>query len=194
MAATSFPSRRGVALGALGLLAACAMPPVPVAQLPEATGGAVLLDPGRQAIFHTSSALGTSAPLAGRPAEAAQAISELEFLAVELRFNQRWTEMSPLVALNFERARPEWRGALGIDMAAPPQAVIDAMTRVRLALGGQDEAAAAAALAPPLFVPGGGATLARLGALPPLPASARAARMAETELWRVQRRGGRDWP
>ncbi|WP_137125314.1 hypothetical protein [Roseomonas sp. HF4] len=189
--------RRGAALAALGLFAGCAnLPPVPTATLPDRTGGGAILDPARQAIFHTASAFASSTPLAGRPAEAAQAISEAEFLAVELRHNSRWTEMSPIVATAFEQARPEWRGALGIAADAPAQAVIDAMTRVRLAYGGQDLSAAAAALAPPLVTPGGQATLARLGALPPLPRTARAASLAEREIWRIQRQGSGDrrWP
>lgn len=189
-------ARRSFALAALGLLAACNMPPPPVATLPDATGGRAILDPTRQAIFHTASAFASRTPMAGRPAEAAQAISEAEFLAVELRHNSRWTEMQPLATVAFEQARPEWRAALGIAADAPPQAVIDAMTRVRLAYAGQDTAAAAAALAPPLVTPGGRAALDRLAALPPLPRTARAASMAEQELWRIQRQGNRDrrWP
>jgi len=194
----SFFGRRAACLASLGLLIGCAaMPPPPEARLPEASGAAVLLDPARQAIFHTASVFASPARLAGRPAEAAQAISEAEFLAVELRHNSRWTELSPLVSMGFEQARPEWRAALGIAPDAPPQAVIDALTRVRLAYARQDEAAAAAALAPPLFTPGGQAALARLSALPPLPRTARAASMAEQELWRIQRRGEperRLWP
>lgn len=189
-------ARRSFALAALGLLGACNMPPPPVATLPEASGGRAILDPARQAIFHTASAFASRTPMAGRPAEAAQAISEAEFLAVELRHNSRWTEMQPLVALAFEQARPEWRAALGIAADAPPQAVIDAMTQVRLAYAGQNPAAAAAALAPPLVTPGGAAALDRLATLPPLPRTARAASMAEQELWRIQRQGNRDrrWP
>jgi hypothetical protein len=189
-------ARRPFALAALGLLGACNMPPPPVATLPEATGGRALLDPARQAIFHTASVFASRTPMAGRPAEAAQAIAEAEFLAVELRHNSRWTEMQPLAQVAFEQARPEWRAALGIAADAPPQAVIDAMTRVRLAYAGQDPAAAAAALAPPLVTPGGAAALARLAALPPLPRTARAASMAEQELWRMQRQGNRErlWP
>ena len=197
MIRASISGRRAACLAALGLLAGCAgMPPPQEARLPEAQGAAAILDPTRQAIFHASSAFASRTPMAGRPAEAAQAISEAEFLAVELRTHSRWTEMSPLVTIGFEQARPEWRAALGIDPNAPPQAVIDALTRVRLAFGGQDPAAAAAALAPPLFTPGGQAALARLAALPPLPRTARAASMAERELWRIQRDGGRDrrWP
>jgi hypothetical protein len=189
--------RRGAGIAALGLLAGCAnLPPPPTATLPDRTGGGAILDPARQAIFHTASAFASATPMAGRPAEAAQAISEAEFLAVELRHNSRWTGMSPLAVMAFEQARPEWRGALGIAADAPAQAVIDAMTRVRAAYGGQDLAAAAGALAPPLVTPGGQAALARLAALPPLPRTARAASLAESELWRMQQQGNRDrrWP
>lgn len=189
---TFFPlSRRAAGLSALGLLAACNRPPPPTAVLPP-DANSPLLDPARQAILHTAYAFAAPSRLAGNPAAAAQAISEAEFLAVDLTTNTRWTEMSPLVPMAFVQARAEWRGALGIDTAAAPQAVIDAMTRVRMGIGAQDTAAAAAALAPPLVTPGGAASLARLAALPPLPRTASAAAMAQSELWSIQRRGGRD--
>jgi hypothetical protein len=182
--------RRAVLLCGLGLLAACAnQPPPPTAVLPGAGPGAITLDPARQAILRTSSILGSPRSLAGQPADAAQIISELEFLAVEFRWNTRWAEFSPLVSLAFEQARPEWRSALGIDGTAAPQDVIDAMTMVRSAYAGRNAAGAADALRPPLVTPGGPDGLARLAALPPLPQAARAARMAETELWRMNRRG-----
>jgi hypothetical protein len=187
--------RRGLALATGGLLAACAgRPPPPTAALPvdPALG---LVDPARQAILHAAHAFASPTPMAGRPWEAAQAISEVEFLAIELNQAPRWIEMSPLAKMAFDRARPEWRGALGIAPDAPPQAVIDAMTRVRMGFGAQDAQAAAAALAPPLVTPGGPAGIARLNALPPLPMTARAASMAQEEMWRMQRQGQRDrWP
>jgi hypothetical protein len=187
--------RRAALLAGLGVLAGCNMPPPPEARLPSPGGAIVTLDPTRQAILHSASALAASAPMHGRPWEAAQAISELEYLAVELRWNLRWTQMSPMAAMAFEQARPEWRGTLGIAADAQPQAVIDALTRVRLAYAMQDANAAAGALAPPLFTPGGATAIARLGALPRLPLSARAARLAEQELWRIQREGNnsQDW-
>jgi len=184
-------ARRGAGILALGLLAACNRPPPPVAYLPSDPNNP-LVDPARQAILHTTYVFGNPASLAGRPAEAAQAISEAEFLAIDLSTNMRWTEMQPLVQVAFLQARPEWRGALGIDEAALPQAVIDAMTRVRMGIGAQDTAATAAALQPPLVTPGGAASLARLNALPALPRTAWAAAMAQNELWRIQRQGGRD--
>jgi hypothetical protein len=186
--------RRAAPLVALAALAACNRPPPPVAVLP-ADPGNPFADLARQAILHTAYAFADPQRLAGRPAEAAQAIAEAEFLAIDLSTNQRWTEMLPLVQVAFLQARPEWRGALGIDAAAEPQAVIDAMTRLRMGLGAQDEGAAAAALRPPLVSPGGTASLARLSALPPLPRTAFAAAQAQNELWRIQRQGSRDrWP
>lgn len=187
--------RRVTLLAGLGVLAGCNMAEAPEARLPGPGPGVVTLDPTRQAILHAAYALAAPAPLHGRPWEAAQAVSELEYLAVELRWNQRWTQMSPMAALAFEQARPEWRGALGIATEAQPQAVIDALTRLRLALAMRDPNAAAGALAPPLFTPGGTDAVARLGALPRLPLSARAAHLAEQELWRIQREGNdsQDW-
>jgi hypothetical protein len=186
--------RRAAALLALAALAACNRPSPPVAVLPPDAQNP-LGDPARQAIIHAAYAFAEPQRLAGRPAEAAQAISEAEFLAIDLSTNQRWTEMLPLVQVAFLQARPEWRQALGIDAAAEPQAVIDAMTRLRMAIGAQDEAAAASALRPPLVSPGGAPALARLAALPALPRTAWAAARAQNELWRIQRQGSRDrWP
>lgn len=188
-----FLRRRAALLSGLALVAACTnQPPPPTAELPGPGAGAITLDPARQAILHTSSLLGSPRGLAGRPAEAAQVISELEFLAVDLRWNSRWAAFSPLVAVAFEQARPEWRGALGISNAAAAQEVIDAMTVVRSAYASRNASAAADALRPPLVTPGGPDGVARLAALPPLPEAARAARMAESELWRMQR-SGTDW-
>jgi hypothetical protein len=186
--------RRAAAMLGIGALAACQRPPPPVVALPRDPDNP-LADLARQGILHTAHVFADPQRLAGRPAEAAQAISEAEFLAIDLSTNQRWTEMVPLVQVAFLQARPEWRGALGIAPEAQPQAVIDAMTRVRLGLGAGDAAAAAAALAPPLIAPGGAPSFARLSALPPLPQTAWAAARAQDELWRIQRRGNRDrWP
>ncbi len=180
-------ARRAGLLAGFAVLAGCATTPTPVATLPfdPALGFA---DPARQAIIHTAYAFETPGSLSGRPWEAAQAIQEAEFLAVELNFGPRWIEMSPLAKLAFRQARPEWRAAVGIDQAAEPQAVIDAMTAVRYAYGAQDTAAAVAALQPPLVAAGG---IARLSDLPPLPQTAWAATMAQREMWRIQRQGSR---
>ena len=187
-------ARRAVLSGGVMALAGCAGVPVPFARMPP-DPQLGFADPARQAIIHAAYAFPATGSMAGRPWEAAQAIQEAEFLAVELNYGQRWIEMSPLPKMAFVQARPEWRAALGIDPAAEPQAVIDALTAVRYAFGGQDRVAAAAALRPPVFTPGGEATLARLATLPPLPATAWAATMALQEMWRIQRQGdrGNNW-
>lgn len=183
-------ARRVALLAGCGALAGCATTPVPIAALPfDPSMG--FADPARQAIIHTAYVFAVPASLADRPWEAAEAIQQAEFLAVELNFGARWIEMSPLAKQAFVQARPEWRGALGIAPAAEPQAVINAMTAVRYAYGAQDPAAAAAALQPPLLTPGGAAAVARLSALPSLPQTAWAATMAQREMWRIQLQGSR---
>lgn len=176
-------ARLGTA-AALLLVAACGpvAPPVTMPQPP----GLVLSDPGRQAINNTAYAFGSQGVLAGRPADAALAIAQAEFLTVDLAVNQRWASFAPRVQQGFAAARAEWRQAVGIAPDAAPQAVIDGLFAARTALLAGDRRAASAALVPPAFVPGGEATLARLAALPPLPLAGRAASDAQGEMWRDQ--------
>jgi hypothetical protein len=177
------------ALLAVALGACAPLPPQDQAALP-ADVGLGIADPGRNAILNTAFVFSSASNLAGQPADAALAIAQAEFLAVDLNVNQRWREFSPLVQMAFTRARTEWRGAIGIQPDALPQAVINALFSARYALQQGDGARAAASLPAPLFQGGGQATLARLAALPPLPQTASAARSAEGELMR-QQRGGR---
>ncbi|MBW6397359.1 hypothetical protein KPL78_05825 [Roseomonas sp. HJA6] len=186
-------SRRTALLALPALLAGCSTTPVPIARMPydPSIGFA---DPARQAIIHTAYAFAAPASLADRPWEAAEAISQAEFLTIELTYGPRWIGMTFSPGA-FVQARPEWRAALGIDQSAEPQAVIDAFTAVRYAYGGENPAAAAAALRPPLFTPGGEAALRRLSALPPLPRTAWAASLAQREMWAIQRQNsvGNNW-
>lgn len=177
------PGGAGLGLACLLLLAACAAPVAqPVTWPVDATAG--LADPGRQAILSTNYDFGRPSALAGRPAEAARAIAQAEFLAVDLEANPRWTAFQPRVAQGFRQARAEWRAAAGIAPDAPPQGVIDALMAARAALLAGNAGAAAAALPPPIFPQGGEAELRRLAALPPLPKTGRAASAAEAEMWR----------
>ncbi|MFC7538901.1 hypothetical protein ACFQU2_04710 [Siccirubricoccus deserti] len=72
------------------LLGACAMPPpAPNAQLPfDALVGAG--DPVRSAVASTSFAFSHQGQLAGQPADAARALAQMEYLAVELPNNPRF--------------------------------------------------------------------------------------------------------
>lgn len=167
-----------------GAAAACApATPTPSAVLPpDAVQGAG--DPTRAAILHTADAFSSPARLAGRPEEAARAVAEVEYLAVELSTGPRWVGLSPLVSQQMQGAQAELRGVLGIPPSAPPQAVIDQLFAASRALRAGDQAGAAAALSPAVFPAGGRATLERLANLPPLPRTAAATALAQQEMTR----------
>jgi hypothetical protein len=146
-------------------------------------------DPTRSAILNAAYAFGSRASLDGRPAEAARAVAQLEYLASEIPGGARWRGFDPTVGLALQGARQEARAALGIAPEAPTQAVVDALFATSRALGAGDGAAAQRLLAPPAL-PNGPRTLQRLSSLPPLPAANRATSRAAAELDRVDRIGG----
>ena len=98
----------------------------------------------------------------------------MEYLAVEMPGNPRLVGLSRTVLGGLEKA-VEWRAALGIPAEVPAQPVIDSLYAAARALGSGQPGAAAAALPVAIFPRGGQATLTRLAALPPLPATNRAA-------------------
>ncbi len=127
------------ASAALLLAAAGCAPPGPQPQQgfvslpPDAVQGAG--DPTRTAILNAAYAFGSPASLNGRPAEAARAVAQLEFLASEIPSGARWREFDPTVGLELRGARQEARAALGIAPEAPTQAVVDALLATSRALG-----------------------------------------------------------
>jgi hypothetical protein len=155
---------------------------------PDAVVGAG--DPTRSAILNAAYAYGTPASLAGRPAEAAVAVAQLDYLASEIPFGARWREFDPTVGLLLRRAREEVRNYVGISQAAAPQAVIDAFYGAARALRANDRAAAERILAPPV-VPNSRQALAHLSAMPLLPIANQATTRAAQELDRVGRINGR---
>ncbi|HYF08953.1 MAG TPA: hypothetical protein VD970_15125 [Acetobacteraceae bacterium] len=146
-------------------------------------------DPARAALVRSAFAFNAPATYSGHPWDAARAIADVEFLAVELA-GPRWVGL-PLAAAQLRAARPEWRRALGIAPDAPPQAVIDTLYGARRALLAGQPGAAAASLPAGLYTPGGAATLNRLASLPPLPLTAAAASNAEREATRAMFDSGR---
>lgn len=178
-----------MSLLALPLLAACAsLPPVETAQLPrDAVTGAG--DPMRSAVFNTNAVFGHASPAAGRPGEAARAIAQMEFLAVDLPRNSNLSSPSATLVPDLVSARQEWRGALDIAPEAPAQSVINALFSAGRALDAGQADAAAAALPSTIFRKGGAATVAQLAALPRLPRTAVAAATAQQSLQGVT--GGR---
>jgi hypothetical protein len=170
--------RRLAGLLPLLLLGACAGPAArSVTALPERPGDAVT-DPAHQAVFRAAYAFGDTSRLAGRPADAARAVADVEWLAVALPQDQRWIGASPLLFGRLEAARAELRGVLGIAPDAAPSAVTQRLFSAAAALDQGRRAEAAAAL-------GGEDRLALLGALPPLPRTAFATHSAQAELGRL---------
>lgn len=138
----------------------------------------IRLDPTTQAINRARSAFASEARLAGRPAAAARAVADVEFLAVELQ-GLRFVGADPLVAPSMRAARDELRGMLDIDPNVPAQPVIDALIAAANAI--DDGGDPIIPLSRPFFRAGAPVTLMRLNALPPAPrtvqATARAAGM-----------------
>ncbi len=174
-------------LGACTLpsLSSLGLPVEQTASLPEdAYAGAG--DPMRSAINNSTIAFSNRSQLAGKPAQAARAVAEMEFLKVEIASNPRSAGGSTTASTIFPSAQAEWRRALGISPAAPPQAVIDGMFAAARALQGGQPRSAEVVLSQPIFTLGGPATLARLASLPDLPVTNQAAQEAS----RVLRRSG----
>jgi hypothetical protein len=176
-------------LAAALALAGCDLPPqTPGASLPpDAVVGAG--DPVRSAVANTSVAFSSPQLLAGRPAQAAQAVAQMEFLAVEIPNNPRYTGISPTVGEQMVLARQEWRTALGIPADLPPQPVIDSLYAASRALRGGQQDAAAAALPVAVFPQGGQTAVVRLASLPNLPLTNRAAVAASETVRRHDAQG-----
>lgn len=142
--------------------------------------GGIGVDQSAQAINRARDAFATPARLRGRPAAAARAVADVEFLAVDLQ-RLRFVGADPLVGPSMLAARSELRGVLDIDPQAPPQPVIDALLAAAAAIDGGGDPIPA--LTRPFFRAGASATLVRLNAMPPVPrtteATARALGMIE---------------
>jgi hypothetical protein len=164
----------------LALLSGCALPPREEARLPRAAQRPGGPEPIDEIIFAAYQAFRDPAALAGKPGAAALALGQLEYLAAIMGVGGPRRDLDPQAALPLRAGRAEARAALGFRAEAPPQTGIDALYGAAGALGydlvgagsaggGQDRAAALAALAP-LLGPGREAgALDRLAALPPLP-------------------------
>jgi hypothetical protein len=128
-------------------------------------------DPMRAAIRGAADAFAYPETLANQPREAAIAVAQLEFLAVEMMLPRHNLEFSGIIAPGLQAARHEVRAWLGVPQAAAPQAVIDALTANPPALS-----------QPALFTAGPEETLRRLSAMPRLPQANTATAAARQEL------------
>lgn len=173
------------------LLGACALPPPePGVVLPEQAAWRGAGDPTRGAILSSAYVFGQPSTVAGNPAAAAEALGQLEFLAVELANGGRWQGgFDPLVAPMMRNGRAEARSVMGLRPDAAPQSAINAWFIAAAALRAGDRAAAEAALATVAAAPP--ATLERLAALPRMPTAAAATSRAQFALI-ARDSGGRD--
>ena len=181
--------RRG-ALLLLALAAGCAeMKQVPPA-LPTAALAPGSADGVRGSIEAMAPAFADRARgLAGRPAEAAQAAAQLEFVTAAIPRDPRYAPIPEGVRRELLLARQELRDALGTADEATPEAVVPALLAAATALRAGDQARAARALPAPTFRPGGARSVARLGELGPLPQAAIASAMVQREVARLDAEG-----
>jgi hypothetical protein len=159
---------------ALTLLAGCGQPPTAPTVEPVTMPRSALVsgagDSNFAALTHARSALADTSALAGRPAEAAQALAEQEFLAAATASGVV-AGLPQQVPLVLQRGRAEARAALGFRTDAPAQLAVDALYGAAEALRTNNQAGAAAAMAPLAADGNGAAAVARLNRLPPLPQS-----------------------
>lgn len=181
------PAASAIAV-ALALLAAAgcaevtrpAPPPAPA----DLVAGAA--DPARAAIAAAAAAFADrGAGLLDRPAAAAQAAAQLEYATDAFATDPRWAAMPEGVRREMALARTELRDAIGVDPAAPGRATVAALLGAARALRAGDRGRAAAALRPPLFRPGGEASVARLADPGPLPQVANATALAQAQAARL---------
>jgi len=174
---------RGIAAGLVLSLGAAALggctipsnevPPVP---LLAGYGGR---SPVANAIEGAAEAFSSPDRLRNRPADAAVAVSRLEWEAMAIPAERGFFRFSNNTGPALMAARWEVRNVLGIDQRAPGGAVIAGMESAASALARGDAVAAGAALPAPVFAPD---TLARLAALPRLPQANHATRRAQRDV------------
>jgi hypothetical protein len=175
------------------LLAGCVpvSRPVPFVPVPSSLRRGVG-DPPVAAIGTLNVVFGQPGSVAGRPAEAADAVAQLEWLVTEISTDQRWTALPPLVLPSLRAGRDEVRAAFGIPAEAMPADVVRGFDGAALGLRDFDLTGAGDALERLVGRDRVGPTLERLSNLPPLPRAASAASMAQNGLQEMNRRGAGD--
>ena len=163
---------------ALALTMAACVAPEPVPPVPPLAGAGGLA-PARNAISGAADAFGNPATLRGKPADAAVAVSRLEWAALAVPADRSFFLFSAATGPALQAARWEVRRVLGIPTDAPGATVINGMEAAAAALARGDQAAAQAALPPPVFPPD---ILTRLANLPRLPEANLATRRAQRDL------------
>ncbi|WP_424135159.1 hypothetical protein [Roseomonas chloroacetimidivorans] len=150
----------------------------PVPPVPPLAGQGTR-NPAFNAIEGAAEAFSGPARLAGRPADAAVAVSRLEWATLAVAADRSFFTFSTITPPSLQAARWEVRRALGIPTDVPGTVVINGMEAAAAALARGDTAAAAAALPPPIFPPD---ILTRLANLPRMPQANQATRRAQRDI------------
>ena len=162
------------------LLLACAGPLPPPATLPPVFNSAA--DPLRSSILLAAYTL--NQPGQATPAARLRGHALLEWMAADFRWGPRWPEFTPVLGLQLEQARAEQRAALGMAPGLPPQQALDALLAAARAVE-----TGAPPPVPPAVFPDRERFLAAIVTPPPLPVSAAAVSLAESELRRIDTAG-----
>ena len=128
-----------------------APPPDTAVVPPGAFGGP--LGPDVPAINLAAYAFSDAARTYGNPAEAAKALAALDYMAGELNTSARWSGFSALAQLRMLQARVAMRNAMGIDLAAPSQVVVNSLLAASAAFSAGNPIQASDILHPPVFPP-----------------------------------------
>lgn len=174
-------------LPAVLVIAGCEELRTPATPPPAVLSGAPGAGPPlRAAVEATAAAFANQgAALAGRPADAALALARFEALEMEVSGGRAWPGLSPSVGYAMRTARDENRAAIGAARGAAGGDVVRALGAVAARLRAGDRAGAEAALAAPVFEPGGAVTLDRLAEIGPLPAAEQASATLAREVRRL---------
>jgi hypothetical protein len=172
------------------LLAACAQDPRPPAQptpsLPASLGN-IVTDPARVAIGNTAAVFGNPRSVQGRPVQVAEAISQLEWLTLELVNDQRFIGMPATVAGSVRRGRDAVRETFGVRPDTAPQAAIEAFDAAAAAHRANNPPGAQAALAAVTGTEGAARAAALLSALPAIPQASAGSAAAANGLVQMER-------
>lgn len=166
------PRKLGISLlGTALLVGACAeltRPPRP--EPPTELAGGLVADPLPAILDAAARDFDRAgAGLDGRPQATALALARLEWMSGEAQPGRRLSSLPQSFIFALNAAVEEGRRSVGVAPGATPEATVPALLTASRALGRSDEAAASAALAPPVFTATGRPVVSRLrepGAFP----------------------------
>ncbi len=105
----------------------------------------------------------------GDPAQAADAVAALDYMGGKLNTSPRWVIMPSLYRDQMLQSREILRQFVGINPAAPSQAVVDTMLALAQAYRTQDQAEVQRLLGAPIFIVPPTEVAARLNDVPLMP-------------------------